>query len=78
MLHQLLQSPNNQILGCLLRLASRIQQEEKGQDMIEYGLMAAAIAIAVAAIFPSTINPSISQIFSKVSSTLVATSSSGS
>lgn len=47
-------------------------RNEAGQDLIEYTLMAAAIAVAVAAIFPSTLAPAICQVFSRVSSSLGA------
>ena len=53
----------------------RLLRHEGGQDLIEYALMAAMIAVAVAAIFPQTIAPNISAIFSKVSSSLGAASS---
>lgn len=42
----------------------------KGQDLIEYALMAATIAIVVAGFLPPTIMPSVSVIFSKISSTM--------
>ena len=42
----------------------------KGQDLIEYALMAATIAIIVAGFLPPTIMPSVSTIFSKISSTM--------
>ena len=45
---------------------SRLRLESKGQDLVEYALMAAGIAVAAGAIFPSTIAPNISTIFSKV------------
>jgi Flp pilus assembly pilin Flp len=51
-------------------LESRLYRNERGQDMIEYALMAAFLAVAVAAIFPQTIAPNISQIFSRVNSSL--------
>ncbi|MEP7352684.1 MAG: hypothetical protein ABI824_05585 [Acidobacteriota bacterium] len=44
----------------------------RGQDLIEYALMAAFVAVAAGAIFPSTITPSISTIYSKISSSLDA------
>lgn len=44
----------------------RLIWDEQGQDLIEYALMAASIAVAIGATFPSTIAPSISSIFSKV------------
>jgi Flp pilus assembly pilin Flp len=49
-----------------------VWQQQDGQDLIEYALMAATIAVAVAAIFPTTIAPNISTIFSKVSSSMAA------
>ena len=44
--------------------------DRKGQDLIEYALMAATIAIVVAGFLPPTIMPSVSVIFSKISSTM--------
>jgi Flp pilus assembly pilin Flp len=44
----------------------------EGQDLIEYALMAASFAVAVGAVFPETIAPNISTIFSKVVSSLNA------
>ncbi len=38
----------------------------EGQDMIEYALLAAALAVSTGAFFPTTIVPSISTVFSKV------------
>jgi Flp pilus assembly pilin Flp len=52
--------------------AWRLGREEDGQDLIEYALMAAFISVAVAAIFPQSIGPNISTVFSKVSSSLGA------
>lgn len=45
-------------------------RDERGQDLIEYALMAATIAVATAAIFPQSIAPNICAIFSKVNSSL--------
>ncbi len=44
----------------------RMVRDGKGQDMVEYALMAASLAVAVGAVFPETIAPNISTIFSKV------------
>lgn len=52
--------------------AWQVWRQEGGQDLIEYALMAATIAVAVAAIFPQSLGPNISAIFSKVSSSLGA------
>jgi pilus assembly protein Flp/PilA len=46
-----------------------IWQDEHGQDLIEYALMAGFVAIAAGAIMPS-VSSSISKIFSKVSSVM--------
>lgn len=50
----------------LYRLAQIIWADARGQDMIEYALLAAAIAVIVAGFLPPAIMPSISTIFSKV------------
>ncbi len=50
----------------------RLLRHQAGQDLIEYALMTAAIAVAVAAIFPQSLAPSMSTIFSKVTSSLGA------
>jgi len=49
----------------------RIWKDTKGQDLIEYALMAGFVAVAAGAIMPG-VATSISTIFSKVSSTLTA------
>jgi Flp pilus assembly pilin Flp len=43
-----------------------LQRDSRAQDMIEYALLAAAIAVIVAGFLPPAIMPSISTIFSKV------------
>lgn len=45
---------------------ARLDRDNRGQDMIEYALLAAFLAVAVAAFFPLDIAPSISTVFSKV------------
>jgi len=52
-------------LPCLLK----IWIDSKGQDLIEYALMAGFVAVAAGAIMPG-VATSISQIFSQVSSVL--------
>jgi len=44
----------------------RLRGDSRAQDMIEYALLAAAIAVIVAGFLPPAIMPSISTIFSKV------------
>jgi pilus assembly protein Flp/PilA len=46
----------------------RIIKDTKGQDLIEYALMAGFVAVAAGAIMPG-VSSSISTIFSKVAST---------
>ena len=46
--------------------AFRVWRDVQGQDMIEYALLAAAIAVTVAGFLPTTIMPSVSTIFSKI------------
>lgn len=41
-------------------------RDRRGQDMIEYALMAAFLTVAVAAFFPTDIAPNISSVFSRV------------
>ena len=49
-------------------LLSRLWREEDGQDMVEYALLAATLVVVVAGIFPSSLMPSVSTIFSKINS----------
>ena len=51
-------------------MLQRLWRNRKGQDLIEYALMAATLAIVVAGFLPPTIMPSVSTIFSKISSTM--------
>jgi Flp pilus assembly pilin Flp len=50
-------------------LLSRLWNEEDGQDMIEYALLAATLVVVVAGILPQSLMPSVSTIFSKITST---------
>ena len=51
----------------ILRL--KIWKDQRGQDLIEYALMAGFVAVAAGAIMPG-VATSISQIFSKVASVM--------
>lgn len=57
-------------MSCLRRRAwlLAIWKDQRGQDFIEYALLAAAIVIVVAGFLPPTVMPSISTIFSKITS----------
>ena len=43
-------------------------KDQRGQDFIEYSLLAAAIVIVVAGFLPQNLMPSVSTIFSKITS----------
>ena len=60
-----------------LILKLRILKDTRGQDMIEYALMAGFVAVAAGAIMPN-ISTSISTIFSKVASVMTAAATQGS
>jgi pilus assembly protein Flp/PilA len=49
----------------------RIWKDTRGQDLIEYALMAGFVAIAAGAIMPGVVT-SVSTIFSKIKSTMSA------
>ncbi|MBX9601153.1 MAG: Flp family type IVb pilin [Bryobacteraceae bacterium] len=51
---------------------SRLWRNSEGQDLIEYALMAAAIAIVVAGFLPPQVMPAVSTVFSKVTSIMAA------
>ena len=59
----------------LLKL--KVIKDTRGQDLIEYALMAGFVAVAAGAIMPGVAS-SISQIFSKVASELKLSSTQGS
>ncbi|MDQ6760503.1 MAG: Flp family type IVb pilin [Acidobacteriota bacterium] len=52
------------------RLLIRLWREEDGQDLIEYALLVATLALVVAGFLPPAIMPAVSTIFSKISSTM--------
>ncbi len=53
-------------------VARRLWQDEGGQDLVEYAALTGFVAVAVGAVFPPTVGPSISMIFTKVLSVLNA------
>jgi len=57
----------------IMRLS--IWRDRRGQDLIEYALMAGFVAVAAGAAFPPVAN-TISQIFSKVQSVMTAANGS--
>ena len=60
-----------------LALRMKIWMDTRGQDLIEYALMAGFVAVAAGAIMPG-VAKSISTIFSKISSVLTNASNQGS
>jgi len=52
-----------------LLLQLKVWKDQRGQDLIEYALMAGFVAVAAGAIMPG-VATSLSQIFSKVASVL--------
>ena len=60
-----------------LLMKIQILKDRKGQDLIEYALMAGFVAVAAGAIMPNVAD-SISTIFSKVASVMASASTQGS
>ena len=56
------------------QLVLKLWKDKRGQDLIEYALMAGFVAVAAGAIMPGVAD-NISTIFSKVSSVMTAASS---
>ena len=54
----------------LYKAIIRLQNDLRGQDLVEYALMAGFVAVAGGAIFPTTIMPEVSTIFSKIESSM--------
>ncbi len=55
-----------------LIILTRLWRDEHGQDMIEYALLCATLAIVVAGFLPPAVMPSVSTIFSKITSMFAA------
>lgn len=65
----------NRIKNLIVKI--QILKDTKGQDLIEYALMAGFVAVAAGAIMPG-VSQNISQIFSKVASSMGNAASQGS
>ncbi len=63
-------------MNTLYLFASRLLRDRKGQDLIEYALMAGFVAVAAGAIMPG-VSTSISTIFSKVASSMSQAATQG-
>jgi pilus assembly protein Flp/PilA len=60
-----------------LILKAQVWKDTRGQDLIEYALMAGFVAVAAGSIMPG-VSVSISKIFSKVASVMTGAASQGS
>ena len=56
----------------------RLRYDRRGQDLVEYALMAGFVAVAGGAIFPTSLMPGVSAIFSKVNTYTASAASQGS
>jgi pilus assembly protein Flp/PilA len=60
----------------LYRVMIQIQNDRRGQDLVEYALMAGFVAVAGGAIFPATLMPDVSMIFSSIYSSMALAAAS--
>ena len=56
----------------------KIWTDTRGQDLIEYALLTGFVAVAAGAIFPTTLMPDVSMVFSKIGSLFIQAASQGS
>lgn len=61
----------------VLKAALTLQRNTRGQDLIEYALMAGFVAVAAGSIMPG-VSTNISKIFSKISSVMTNAATQGS
>ena len=47
-------------------LVCKLRSDRRGQDLLEYAMIAGFVAVAAGAIFPSALMPNVSTIFSKL------------
>jgi Flp pilus assembly pilin Flp len=66
------------MMAKLYNTVQNIWTNTRGQDLIEYALIAGFVAVAAGAIFPSTLMPDVSMIFSKLGILFTEASSQGS
>ena len=62
----------------LYAVAHKLRNDTRGQDLVEYALMAGFVAVAGGAIFPTTLMPGVSTIFSKVADIFALAAAQGS
>jgi Flp pilus assembly pilin Flp len=56
--------------GQMTLIMRRLWLDRQGQDLIEYALLSATLAVVVAGFLPPSLMPSVSTIFSKITSVL--------
>lgn len=56
----------NSKIGMFFRALVNLWRDRSGQDMIEYAMLAAMVAVAVAAFVPYTLIPSVSHVYSRL------------
>jgi Flp pilus assembly pilin Flp len=66
------------MIAKLYTLICGIHNDLRGQDLVEYALMAGFVAVAGGAIFPTTLMPGVSTIFSRINVITSASASQGS
>jgi pilus assembly protein Flp/PilA len=59
-------------------LAHKLRSDVRGQDLVEYALIAGFVAVAAGAIFPATLMPGVSTIFSKLADYFTQSAAQGS
>ena len=60
-----------QVKACMQHFFQRIWDDETGQDLIEYALLAALVATGSAILIPGAVNDGMSHIYSRVNSCLI-------
>jgi len=62
----------------LYKFMCGLHNDLRGQDLVEYALMAGFVAVAGGAVFPTTLMPGVSTIFSRINIFTAAAASQGS
>jgi Flp pilus assembly pilin Flp len=65
-------------MAILYNAVHRMWTDTRGQDLVEYALIAGFVAVAAGAIFPATLMPDVSIIFSKLGVMFTEAASQGS
>ena len=61
------------IVATVYRWAKQLAADQRGQDLIEYGLVACLVVVAVVSGLAPWVGPALSQIFSRVGSVMSST-----